>query len=263
MRKSNPVKQLGESEGQPQLAGDAVEADRGERKADHHGGQRLERRLLAHADEAAEGEEIDAELLRRPELQREFGDQRRHQRDHDHGEQRADERRREGGGERLAGAALLRHRMAVEGGRDRPWLAGNIEQYRGDGAAEQRAPVDAREHDDRRGRRHGKSQRQQDGDAVGAAQPGQHADQDAEHDADDHHHEVERLDRDRKAVEEIGELFHVLALYSRCSSSTARVRTRDAPRSVPSATAAETTSRKSETPPAARPARSQPPVVQS
>ena len=30
------VEQFGEAEGQPQLAGDGVEADRGERKADHH-----------------------------------------------------------------------------------------------------------------------------------------------------------------------------------------------------------------------------------
>ena len=78
------------------------------------------------------------------------------QRDHDHGEQRADERRGERGGQRLAGPALLRHRIAVERGRHRPRLARNVEQDRGDGAAEQRAPVDARQHDDRRGRRHEK-----------------------------------------------------------------------------------------------------------
>ena len=77
IRKSKPVQQLGEAEGQAQLAGDGVEADRGEREADHHRGDGLERRLLAHADEAAEGEEIDREVLRRPELQREPRDQRR------------------------------------------------------------------------------------------------------------------------------------------------------------------------------------------
>ena len=127
---------------------------------------------------------IHREFLRRAELQRELRDQRRDQRDHDDGEQRADERRRERGGQRLAGLALLRHRMAVERGRDRPRLARNVEQDRRDGAAEQRAPVDAGQHDDRRGRRHAEGQRQQDRDAVGAAEARQHADDHAEQDAD-------------------------------------------------------------------------------
>ena len=236
-----------------------VEADGGERKADHHRRHGLERRLLAHADEAAEGQEIDAELLRRPELQREGGDQRRHQRDHDDGEQRADEGGGEGGGQRLAGPALLRHRMAVEGGRHRPWLAGDVEQDRGDGAAEQRAPVDAGQHDDRRGRRHREGQRQQDRDAVGAAQAGQHADEDAEQDADDHHHDVERLEHDRKAVKQIGDFFHVPALALRDRSSSSPVsETETSPPSAPSAAAPGTISRKPERSPAARRARSRP-----
>jgi hypothetical protein len=197
---SRIVEQFGLTEGQPQLAGDAVQADRRERKADHHRGHGLERRFLAHAHETAEGKEIDAEFLRRPELQRKLGNQRRNQRDHDHREQRAHEGRREGGSKRLAGATLLSHGMAVEGGRYRPWLARNIEQHRGNGAAEQCAPVDAGQHDDRRRRRHGERQRQQDRDAVGATEAGQHTDDDAEHDADEHDQEVERLKDNTEAV---------------------------------------------------------------
>ena len=98
IRKSKPLQQFGEAEGQAQLAGDAVHADGGEREADHHRRDGLERRLLAHADEAAERQEVDREVFRRAELQRELRDQRREQRDHDHGEQRADERRGEGRG---------------------------------------------------------------------------------------------------------------------------------------------------------------------
>ena len=112
---------------------------------------RLERRLLAHADEGAEGEQVDREELRRAELEREAGDDRREERDHDHRDQRADERGGERRGERVAGAPLLRQRIAVEGGGHRPGLARDVEQDRGDGAAEERAPVDAREQDDRRG----------------------------------------------------------------------------------------------------------------
>ena len=51
-------------------------------------------------------------------------------------------------------------------------------------------------------------QRQQDRHAIGAAQSRKHADDDAEHDAEDHHHDVERLQRDRKAVKQIDEFFH-------------------------------------------------------
>ena len=55
--------QLVRTEGEPQIARNRVEADAGERKAEHHRGGGLEGRGLAHADEAAEGEEIDGEEL--------------------------------------------------------------------------------------------------------------------------------------------------------------------------------------------------------
>ena len=212
------AQQFGEAERQTQLPGHLIEADRAERKADHHRGDGLERRLLAQADEAAEGEEIDREDFRRPELQREARHQRREQRDHDDGEQRADEGRGERGGQRLAGLALLRHRIAVERGRHRPWFARYVEQHRGDGAAEQRTPVDARQHDDRRRRRHAEGQRQQDGDAVGAAEPRQHADDDAERDAEHHQHDVVRLQHHGEAVKQIADIFdHVRTLTARAN----------------------------------------------
>ena len=52
-------------------------------------------------------------------------------------------------------------------------------------------------------------QRQQDRDAVGSSEARQHADDHPEQDADEHHHDVERLQDDRKAVKQIGELFHL------------------------------------------------------
>ena len=165
-------------------------------------GEHLEGRFPSHADEAAEGQKLDREELGRPELQREAGDDRRQEGQHEDGEEGADEGGGEGGRERLVGLALLRHGMAVEGGRDRPRLAGNVEQDRGDGAAEQRAPVDRRQHDDRRGRRHREGERQQDGDAVGAAEAGQHADQHAERDADEHVDDVHRVGEDAEAEDQ-------------------------------------------------------------
>ena len=122
-----------------------------------------------------------------------------------HRDQRADEGRGEGRGQRFRRPALLRHRIAVEGGRDRPGLAGDVEQDRGDGAAEQRAPIDAGQHHDGRGRIHREGQRQQDRDAVGAAEARQHADEDAEHEPD--HHQQQRLPRQQhgKAVHQKAE----------------------------------------------------------
>ncbi len=109
------------------VLGDRIHADRGQRKTQHHRGQGFERRTLAHADEAAERQQIDREELGRAELQCELRDQGCQKSDHHHRHQRADERRRERGGQRLAGTPLLRHRIAVERRRDRPRLAGYIE----------------------------------------------------------------------------------------------------------------------------------------
>src|SRR6266481_3689869 len=92
---------------------------------------------------------------------------------------------------------------AAERGGHRPGLARDVEQDGRDGAPEERAPVEAREQDDGRRRRHGEGQRQQDGDPVGAAEARQHADDGAERDADDGEKEVVRLKRDLEAEEEV------------------------------------------------------------
>ena len=186
IRKSKPLSSSEKPKVKSQVARHFVHADRRQREAEAHGRDHFPRRALAHADEAREGQEVDREVRGRPEFQGKLGDHGRQERDHHDGDEGADERRREGGGQGFVGAALLRHRVAVEGGRDRPRFARNIEQDRGDGAAEQGAPIDARQHDDRRRRRHRERQRQQDRDAVGAAEARQHADDDTEQDADQH-----------------------------------------------------------------------------
>ena len=107
--------------------------------------------------------------------------------------------------------ALPRHRVAVESRGHRPRLAGDVEEDRGDGAAEERAPVDRSEQDDRRGGRHGEGERQQDGHAVGAAQSRQHADDGAQQDADHGHEQIEGRERDVKAEEEVLEAHRSVA----------------------------------------------------
>jgi hypothetical protein len=200
-----PAQQVRGAERQAQGSGHRVEPDGGQREAGHHRRQRLERGLLAHADEGAESEQVDGEELRRPEFEREIGDDRREERYDQHRDEGADERGGKCGGQRRPGPSLLRERIAVEGGGDGPRLARNVEQDGSYRAAEQRAPVDAREQNDRgglpvRGLRHREGQRQQDGDAIGAAESRQHADDDAQDHADEHEKQVVPCHRHGEAV---------------------------------------------------------------
>jgi hypothetical protein len=179
-----------------------------QRKAQHHGGDGLGRRFLAHAHEAAEGQQLHGEELGRTELERELRQQRRQEGDQQHREHGAHEARREGRRQRLRRAALLRHRVAVEGGGHAPGFARDVEQDRRDRPAEQRTPVDAAQHDDGRGGVHAERQRQQDGHAVGATQPGQHADQHTQRDADQHEAEVGQRQRNAEALQQVLNFVH-------------------------------------------------------
>jgi hypothetical protein len=134
-------------------------------------------------------------------------DQRSNKRNDDDCEKRANEGRGKGGGQCLPRPALLRHGVAVECGRDRPWLSRYVEEHRGDGAAKQGPPVDTRQHDDRRCRRHAERQRQQNGNPVGAAKTGQHANDHAKDDAQHHQCDIVGLAGDGKAVEQTGQIF--------------------------------------------------------
>jgi hypothetical protein len=201
-------------EGHAQRAGHLVEPDGAQRKAQTHGRQHLERRASSHAHEAGEREEVDGEEFGRPECQRELGDQRGEERDHDHGHQRADEGGGEGSRQRLVGPALLRHGVTIEGCGHRPGFTGDIEEDGGDGSAEQGAPIDAGEHDDGGGGRHGKRKRQQDGDAVGAPEAGQDPDDDAEQDADQHQRDVVPGESDLEAANERVDLVHAFPFPS-------------------------------------------------
>ncbi|MGY4287205.1 hypothetical protein ACVWXO_006425 [Bradyrhizobium sp. LM2.7] len=200
--------QLRGAEGHAQLARHGIHADAGEQEAERHRDHRLVLGLAPEADEGAEGQQIDREELGRAELQRKRRDHRRQEGDQQHRDKRADKGGRERRGQRLRRPALLRHRIAVKGGRDRPGFAGNVEQDRGNGAAEQRAPVDAGQHHDRRGRIHREGQRQEDRHAVGAAEAGEDADEDAEHQPDHHQHQRLPREQDGEAVEQKTKRFH-------------------------------------------------------
>ena len=207
-QKIEALEQIRHAIGHAQLAGDRVHADRRQRKAQHHRGKGLGRCFLAHAHEAAEGEQLHRKEFRWTEFQRKSGQHRCQESDQQDRKERADKGRCEGRGERLRRPPLLRHGKAIEGGCHRPGLARNVEENRGDRPAEQCTPVDARQHDDRRGRVHREGQRQQDRHAVGTAQAGQHADQHTQQDADHHVADVRQGEGHGKAVAEIEKFLH-------------------------------------------------------
>ena len=109
------------------------------------------------------------------------------------GEERAERRDRQRG----AGAALAGHLVAVEAGHDRRRFARQVDQDRGRRAAVLRAVVDAGQHDQRGGRRQMEGDRQQHGDGRHRADAGQHADQRADHAADERVEQVLEAERRR------------------------------------------------------------------
>src|SRR5262245_20328248 len=107
-----------------------------------------------------------------------------------------------------AGPALPRHLVAVDAGHHRGRLTGNVDEDRRRGAAVHRAVIDARHHDDGRRRRHREGGRQQQRHGGDRAQPGQHADQRADEDAEETGEQVEGLERDNDAVQDGGRRLH-------------------------------------------------------
>src|SRR5262245_5323820 len=135
--------QRGDAKGHAQLPGDDVETDRGENKSDEDRHKRLEGVAASETDKARKRQQLDGKKLWRPELQRDFGEQRGEGCDQHRGEQRPDEGRGERRRKRLAPLSLAGHWVTVEGGRDRPGFARNIKEDRCDGASEERSPVEA------------------------------------------------------------------------------------------------------------------------
>ena len=165
---------------------------------------------------------IHREELGRAELKRKTRDERREEGDHDR--QRPNAPTNEDVNAAVSASPArptLRHRIPVERRRDGPRLAGDVEQYRGDGPAEERSPIDTGKHDDRGSGRHRERERQENGDTVRAAEPGKHADDDPEAHADEHEQKIERRQRDREAVKQCRDISHCCSCLPRSVSGSA------------------------------------------
>ncbi|KAG0772879.1 hypothetical protein G6F22_015362 [Rhizopus arrhizus] len=123
-------------------------------------------------------------------------------------DRRAAERREHQHEQRGPGLAVARQRIAVQAGYGVRRGTRQVQHDGGDAAAILRAVVDAGQHDQRRGRRHGVRQRQQDGNGGQHAHARQYADQVAHEHAKHGPHQVVQRERDRKPVHQIIEDFH-------------------------------------------------------
>ena len=200
--------EIGNSEREARLAGDRFLADGPQHQSDRHrqqrGGQRAARNPRHH-DQAARGER---EKFRRPEQDRDLGEQGRKHHDADHGERAADEGADGDDGQRRAGAAFLGELIAVDRGDDGGGLAGDVEQDRRGRAAIHRAVEDAGHHDQARGRVEREGQRQDQRDAGDRAEAGQHADRGPCERADEGRQQIGRRRRNAQSIQQALEGVH-------------------------------------------------------
>ena len=100
--------------------------------------------------------------------------------DDHHRDAAGEERAERGDAQRRPGAALARHRVAVDADHHRGRLARHVQHDRGGRAGVVRAVIDAGQHDQRGDRRQLEGERQQHGDGGDRPEARQHADQRAE-----------------------------------------------------------------------------------
>ena len=185
-----PSHNLRDAEGVARQPAVDVGADEPEQQADQHHADRLDHRAVRQHDRGDEAEHHQREIIRRVELLRDRGERRAERRDEQRADAAGEERAERRDAERGAGAALLRHLVAVDAGDDRGRLARHVDQDRRGRAAVLRAVIDAGEHDQRRQRIEPEGDRQQHRDGRDRADAGQHADQRAEQAAEQREAEI-------------------------------------------------------------------------
>jgi len=207
----HPVHQVDFAEREARNAGLVVEADH--RDAEPEGRREGGLRLIARREpaEGAEGEQVEGEVLRRAEEVRDAREDRGEQHEGDDREQGADEGGHPGQDEGVAGPSLFRHGIAVQGGHEGRLVPGNVQQERRDPSPVP-GPAIARGHEHQcRGRieAEGEGERNQDGDPVRGAEPGECADDGAEEAAADGENHRGEGEGDREPVREIGVELHL------------------------------------------------------
>ena len=160
------------------VAGNGVDADGSDQNAQAAADQALFHILAGDVADDAQAEHRQQEELGRAELQRKLRQLRTDEPQAQHGHKAADIARKRSGAQGASRLALLRQRVAVDGGRGGGGGAGRVEQNGGNGAAVDRAAVNAEEHQNALRRLHTKGHGQQQRNAHRGGQAGQRTDAD-------------------------------------------------------------------------------------
>ena len=194
--------------GEALLTREQVGADRGQEQPDEHRDEALEHRVARQHDHQQQREHHQRGILGRPEVHRDVGGHRRQERQPDHAEGARHERSDRRDSERLAGATLFGHLVAVDTGDDRRGFAGDVEQDRRGRPAVLGAVIDAGHHDQAGGRVEAGGERQQDRDRGRRPEARQDADERAEQTADDEPQQICRRDGGLQAVKQAVDRVH-------------------------------------------------------
>ena len=124
-----------------------VGADHGQQDTEHQHGEGLEQRAAGQHDGKRQSQNHQGEIVPRIKTERDTGQRHGEGGDDQHAERAGDERPDGGDAERLSGASLPGHRVAVERGDDRGGLARHVDHDRRGRAPVLRAIVDAAKHD--------------------------------------------------------------------------------------------------------------------
>ena len=200
--------ELAEAEGETREPGGAVLTDHADDQAERRHRQALQQRAARQHGSGDQPDQHEREIFRRLESQcqlRQRRRQRRHQHDRDAG---AEERRHRGHHQRRPGAALPRHRIALDHGDGGGRVARQPQQDRRDRAAIHGAVVDAGEHDQRFGRAQMERDRQQHADRRDRPDAGQDADEHSDADADQAVQQRRWRQCDAESEREVVEEFH-------------------------------------------------------
>ena len=202
------VRDVGDAERQARNAGVHVDADEPGQDADQDHGDGLERGAVRQDDRGDQPHDEQAEVLGGGELERQGGQRRAEERNHD-GRDAAGE---EGGdgrdGQRRAGAPLAGHLVPVEAGHDGGGFPGDVHQDGRGRAAVLRPVEDPGQHDHRRGGGEAEGERQQHGRGVERRDAREHPDQRPDQDAEQAEEEVLHRKRGGETQGEIVEETH-------------------------------------------------------
>ncbi len=202
------VVEFGHAEGEARNAALGIGPDNPDQQSEQDHRHRLDHRAMREHDRGDQAEQHQREIFGRAELLGELRQDRCERRNQDRADAAGEERPERCDGERGAGAAALRHAVAVDAGHDGGGFARQVHQDRRGRAAVLGAVVDAGQHDQRAERAQAEGDRQQHRDGRDRADARKDADQRSDQATEQAEQKIERRGGDPEADRQIVKDFH-------------------------------------------------------